>query len=1332
MKKSFYYLLTVFLVFATCSRVSAQTFPPSFIGGHVQSLSLCQNSGIDPINSLLAISDLTTGATEVWSVSYGASHGTLIAGYSTPSTGGIITPTGLSYTPAFGYAGTDSFQVMISNGTYVDMTTIYVTVNASPAAITGTPAVCPGMTITLNDATTGGSWSSSTTGIATASVTAPGVGTIGGVSAGTATISYILPDGCSARTTVTVNPLPSVITGNARVCAGSTSTLSDSASGGTWSSSITSYATVDPSSGLLTGVSVGLSTITYTLPTGCRITRVATVNVTPAAITGTDMVCSNSTTSLSDASTGGAWTSSDNTVATVSGTGVVTGVSAGTATITFGLPTGCMATTVVTVNLTPAAIAGPSSVCISSTITLTDATPGGVWSNTSVHATLDATGDVSGVSTGPATITYTLGSCFTTKAIVVNPISPVTGTGAICPGSTLILSDAAGGGTWSSSAPGIASVTTSGSGVGIVTAISAGTSTITYLMPTGCLATTDVTINPLPSPISGTISICSGLAAALFEPTPGGTWSSSAPGIASITPSSDIYTGVSAGTANITYTLSTGCRTTRIVTVFPTPAAISGTAVVCAGSTTTLTDPTVGGVWSSSNTTIATVNSSTGLTSGLSAGLVTITYTIEGACIATRDVTVNTTGAAITGPSSVCISSSISLSDPTPGGTWSSSSPHVMVVAGSGMITGVSTGPATITYAIGSCFATTSVAVNPIYPIATTGNACVGNSFSLTDGATGGTWSSSATSVATATTLGLTLGSVTGVSAGTSIVTYLMPTGCFATTVITINPIPAAIAGTASACAGAASLLTDASGGGVWAAAPTTIATISATGNVSAVSAGMAVITYTLGTGCRTMRTFTVNPQPAPLTGPDSVCAGASITLSDAVSGGTWSSSSDSIATVISSSYSTGVVTGVNPGVTTITFTMLGGCFVTKPVIVDVTPTPILGSATMCQGSTMVLSDSTAGGIWTSSNTMAAVGSASGIVTGVMAGGPTISYTIGACSVTKTIAIFAISPITGPDSLCKGAISYLYDATGGGDWTSGTTSVATISTVATIGYGEGMVSGVSAGTATISYNMPSGCVVTQVITVNPLPAAITGPDAVCQYATVTLGDASGGGVWTTAQDTIAMATPATGAITGVSGGLAKITYTLPTGCATTRYLTVNPAPSGIFGDSVLCLGVLSTRHSAMGGKWYSADPAIASVDSLVGNFDFGVSIGTTTFTYVLATGCSFTTTITVKDCHLGVNELTGNLSGIEIIPNPNRGAFVISGEMAASATGVYEPVDVILTDVLGRTVYSDKVTPVNGMIHKEVMLNGNITSGSYILNLRTDSERRAFHVVIQQ
>ena len=61
-------------------------------------------------------------------------------------------------------------------------------------------------------------------------------------------------------------------------------------------------------------------------------------------------------------------------------------------------------------------------------------------------------------------------------------------------------------------------------------------------------------------------------------------------------------------------------------------------------TTETYSDLTTGGVWSSSNPVVATIGASTGIAHGVSAGVVTFSYTLGTGCMATKVVSVNILG----------------------------------------------------------------------------------------------------------------------------------------------------------------------------------------------------------------------------------------------------------------------------------------------------------------------------------------------------------------------------------------------------------------------------------------------------------------------------------------------------------------------------------------------------------------------------------------------------------------------------------------------------------------------------------------------------------------
>lgn len=360
-------------------------------------------------------------------------------------------------------------------------------------------------------------------------------------------------------------------------------------------------------------------------------------NITPALTS----VCEGANVTLAASITGGSWTTSNTLLATIgSSTGVVTGVGAGVVSVVYAMGT-CTTTSSVTVNPSPAAItpAGPVNVCAGSSVNLTDATTGGVWSGGGSVATVTSGGMVTGSVAGTTTISYTLGGCSAVAPITVSPLpANITGIRSVCNGLTTNLSDVTTGGTWSSTNTTVATI---GSLTGVVTGASLGTSLISYtLLSTGCAATTAVTINLSATPITGNTNICLGTTSALTDATPAGTWSSSNTAVATVGLSSGMVNSVSLGTASITYKLGSGCAAVSVVTVNPVAAPIAGVTSVCEGSITSVTDAVTGGAWTSGNTAIFTVDPA-GMLTGIAAGAANVTYTLPEGCFVTKPVTIN-------------------------------------------------------------------------------------------------------------------------------------------------------------------------------------------------------------------------------------------------------------------------------------------------------------------------------------------------------------------------------------------------------------------------------------------------------------------------------------------------------------------------------------------------------------------------------------------------------------------------------------------------------------------------------------------------------------------
>jgi gliding motility-associated-like protein len=137
------------------------------------------------------------------------------------------------------------------------------------------------------------------------------------------------------------------------MCVGATGQLTDSVSGGTWSSATPSIAGIDGLSGLVTGATAGTCNITYSVA-GCNAVTVVTIDPNPPAITGLNSLCTQASETLTDGIPGGTWSTSNGVVATVDpASGVLTGVTFGGFTVTYLLPTGCMVTGLDTIQQAP-------------------------------------------------------------------------------------------------------------------------------------------------------------------------------------------------------------------------------------------------------------------------------------------------------------------------------------------------------------------------------------------------------------------------------------------------------------------------------------------------------------------------------------------------------------------------------------------------------------------------------------------------------------------------------------------------------------------------------------------------------------------------------------------------------------------------------------------------------------------------------------------------------------------------------------------------------------------------------------------------------------------
>ena len=429
-------------------------------------------------------------------------------------------------------------------------------------------------------------------------------------------------DGILAKFDTCSLPTVSVISGLSTMCPGGQVTLTDATPGGTWCTT-NSRATV--SAGVVTGLLPGIDTILYTVANTCGTAtaqKIVTINPLPAAIAGIPVVCGiGAMTFLTNDTTGGTWSSGTTGNATISATGIVTGLHFGTDTITYTLSPGCSITTSVSVNAVPHLTSSltPAAICDSTAFmyvpSATDPSAVINWSRPIIigiaNAAASGSGNISetidNITATPVTATYiyitTANSCSDTQNVTVTvqptPIlsSPLSFT--VCSGVpfTYVPSSATTGTTytWVRGAvvgivPGPASGTGSVNETLINTMVLPVTGTYTYtLNANSCAHTQNVLVTILPAVTAGSIAgpdtVCVGSMISMIASVTGGTWSGST-GNTSVV--SNIITGVSSGIDTVFYTISDTCGTAvaaHPIIVLPASACNTGVNAIGAAGT---------------------------------------------------------------------------------------------------------------------------------------------------------------------------------------------------------------------------------------------------------------------------------------------------------------------------------------------------------------------------------------------------------------------------------------------------------------------------------------------------------------------------------------------------------------------------------------------------------------------------------------------------------------------------------------------------------------------------------------------------------------------------
>jgi hypothetical protein len=896
---------------------------------------------------------------------------------------------------------------------------------------------------------------------------------------------------------------------------------------------------------------------------GCTATSANTtvvVNALPTATitaSGSTTICAGSSVTLS-APSGAAYVWSNGAT-----TQSISATSAGAYTVTVNA-NGCTATsaaTTVVVNALPVATitaSGATNLCQGSTVTLT-ASPATtyLWSNgaTTPSITVNTAGNYSVTNTTNGCSASSNPTTINVQAVPIASIS-VIGNTTFCQGGSVTLT----------AAPASTYLWSNGATTQTIVASVAGNYTV-QVSSNGCSATSSavpVVVNALPTAsitAAGPTTFCQGGTVTLTAATAAGyLWSNGA--------TTQSITVNTSGTYGVQQTNALGCAAQAapvVVSVQSLPATpqivANGSLALCPGSTVTLSAPTAATyAWSNGATSqsITVTNAGTyGLTVSNASGC-----SAMAAPIAVTSLTAPTATITAAGPTTFCQGGSVVLSaGPASSYLWSNG-------ATSQSITVQNAGTYTVQVAANGCTATslpTAVVVNALPVASITANGpttfCQGGSVVL----------SAPTAASYLWSTGATTQQIT-VSNGGQYQLSITTNGCSASAA----PVLVSVQALPSVNITPSGALTFCEGGQVTLTADpaTTYAWSNGQTTQSITVSQSAALTLTSSNGVCSATSTPINinvlaaPALASIAGVSNACVGATTALSNATSGGTWTSLAAGIASVDNA----GVVTGLSQGATTIqyAYTYANGCSVSTSLpftVNSIAPVSISanGPLSFCAGASVQLS--LPAGLaynWTNGSTGASI-----VVNTTGSYGATVTNLAGCTFQVSPVQVVAnaapaVSIQSSNPSLCSGQSVTLSSSLAANTylWNNGAqTNAITVNQPGTYVLTVQDANGCSGSTI---YNLATGITPTATI-------AAAGPTSFCSGSNVLLNANNYPGgtyLWSNGATT-----PSVSANTS---GTYAVTITSPSGCAaTSNAITLNvlPAPSAaitVSGNTTVC------------------------------------------------------------------------------------------------------------------------------------------------------------------
>lgn len=581
--------------------------------------SLCENGEVNPGRYFVAVEQLSTT-----NMALGRTTGIFTAErtyYGNGSTWTSFESAGF-YTPAI---------IRIIMGHASDF----------PGITSSMPAICSGGSVTLNASAGYASYAWSNSGSSQTTVVS---------AAGTYYVTVTNNRGCSFEDSITVvsDALSASITGTTQASCGSSNGTA-TAAGSNGIGSLSYSWSNGASSATATGLDANNYTVTVSDSIGCTATAVASVTNAGSpsvTLTPTNVVCGGASTGAATSSVSGGVSPYSYSWSNSASTSGISGLSAGTYTVTVTDNVGCAVFSSVTISQNPVlsvASSSQSNVACNggSSGSITAIASGGVGTKTYLWSNGATSAANTGLTAGTYTVTTTDAvSCTKTASFTITQPTALTASisstsNVSCNGgangsATVVASGGVGGNSFSWSGGGT-SATKSG--------LTAGTYTVTVTNANSCTATASATITQPTALTSsvGTVTnvLCNGAATGIIPTSQSGGTSPYSYAWTGGGSTTNTRSNCTAGTYTVTVTDNLGCTTTSSATVTqPTliTAVADTTSPLCNGDTNGGLDVTTsGGVspyswsWNSGQTSEDISN--------MGAGTYTVTITDNNACV---------------------------------------------------------------------------------------------------------------------------------------------------------------------------------------------------------------------------------------------------------------------------------------------------------------------------------------------------------------------------------------------------------------------------------------------------------------------------------------------------------------------------------------------------------------------------------------------------------------------------------------------------------------------------------------------------------------------------